>query len=77
MIKATLLRTTFNWGWPTGSEVQSIVIKAGAWQPPGRHGAGEAEASAPSSKGNQEQTGHPQAARRKISKPIPTVTYFL
>jgi hypothetical protein len=27
MTKATLLRTTFNWGWLTGSEVQSIIIK--------------------------------------------------
>jgi hypothetical protein len=31
MTKATLLRTTFNWGWLTGSEVQSIIIKAGTW----------------------------------------------
>jgi len=28
--KATLLRTTFNWGWLTGSEVQSIIIKVGS-----------------------------------------------
>jgi hypothetical protein len=28
MTNATLLRTTFNWGWLTGSEVQSIIIKA-------------------------------------------------
>ena len=28
MTKATLRRTTFNWGWLTGSEGQSI-IKAG------------------------------------------------
>jgi hypothetical protein len=32
MTKATLIRTTFNWGWLTDSEVQSIIIKAGAWQ---------------------------------------------
>jgi hypothetical protein len=38
--KATLIRTTFIWGWLTGSEVQSIIIKAGAWQHPGRHGSG-------------------------------------
>jgi hypothetical protein len=25
-------RKTFNWGWLTGSEVQSIIIKVGAWQ---------------------------------------------
>jgi hypothetical protein len=41
MTKATLIRTVFSWGWLTGSEVQSIIIKAGAWQHPGRRGAGE------------------------------------
>jgi len=45
MAKATLRRTTVNWGRLTGSEVQSIVIKAGTWQHPGRHGAGGAESS--------------------------------
>jgi len=30
---------------PTGSEVQSIIIKVGTWQHPGRHGAGGAESS--------------------------------
>jgi hypothetical protein len=34
MTKATLIRTTFNWGWLTGSEVQSIIMKA--WQHPRR-----------------------------------------
>jgi hypothetical protein len=29
MTKATFIKTTFNWGWLTGSEVQSIIIKAG------------------------------------------------
>jgi hypothetical protein len=43
MTKAFLIRTTFNWGWLTGSEVQSIIIMARKWQHPGRHGAGEAE----------------------------------
>jgi hypothetical protein len=33
------------WNWPTGSEIQSIIIKAGAWQILGRHGAGRAESS--------------------------------
>jgi hypothetical protein len=46
MTKATpIIRTTFNWDWLTGSEVQSIIIKAGAWQNPGRHGVGTAESS--------------------------------
>jgi hypothetical protein len=31
MTKVTLIRT-FNWGWFTGSEVQSIIIKAGMVQ---------------------------------------------
>jgi hypothetical protein len=53
MVKATPMRTTCNWGWLTGSEVQFILIKAGAWQHPGRHGAGEAESSTPSSEGFQ------------------------
>jgi hypothetical protein len=29
MTKATLIRTTFSWGWHTGSQVQSTIIKAG------------------------------------------------
>jgi hypothetical protein len=44
-MKATLIRTTFNWGCLTGSEVQFIFIKAGALQHPGRHGTGGAESS--------------------------------
>jgi hypothetical protein len=55
MTKATLIRTTFNCGWSTGSEVRSIIIKSGAWQWPGRHGVGRAESSASSSIGSQEQ----------------------
>jgi hypothetical protein len=26
---ATIIRTTFNWGWVPGSEVHSIIIKEG------------------------------------------------
>jgi hypothetical protein len=51
MTKATLERTTFNWGWLKGSELQSIIIKAGTWQHPGRHGAGGAESSTSSFEG--------------------------
>jgi hypothetical protein len=47
-----LIKTTFNWGWLTGSEVQSIFIKAGAWQHHGRYGgAGGTESSTSSSEG--------------------------
>ena len=30
MTKTTLQRTTFNWGWLTGSEVQSLIIMSGS-----------------------------------------------
>jgi hypothetical protein len=49
MTKATLIRTTFNWGWLTGSEVQSIIIEERAWQHPDSHGIGGAESSTSSS----------------------------
>jgi hypothetical protein len=52
MTKATLIRTTFNWGWFTGSEVQSIIIKVRTWQHPDRHGAGLAEGSTSPSEGS-------------------------
>jgi hypothetical protein len=68
--KATL-RRTFNWGWLTGSEVQSIIIKEGPWHHPGRP-----ESSISCSKGRQEET-HFQAARMSVLKPMPTVTHFL
>jgi hypothetical protein len=64
MSKASLIRTAFNWGWLTGSEVQFIIIKAGAWQHPDKHGAGEAESSTSSPEGKQEKTGF-QAARTR------------
>jgi hypothetical protein len=50
--RSTLIRTTFNWVWLTGSEVQSIIIKVKAWQHSGRHGAGGAESSTSSSEGS-------------------------
>jgi hypothetical protein len=31
MTKATLIKITFKWSWLAGSEVQSIIIKAGTW----------------------------------------------
>jgi hypothetical protein len=45
MTKATLIRAAFNWDWLIGSEVQSITIKVGTWQHPGRDGARGAESS--------------------------------
>jgi hypothetical protein len=69
--------TTFNLGGLIGSEDQSIIIKVRALQCPGRHGAGDTKNSTSLSEGSQKQTGHPQAARRRVSKPIPTVIHFL
>jgi len=39
--------------------------------------AGGAESSTSSPEGSQEQTEHPQAARRRVSKLTLTVTHFL
>jgi hypothetical protein len=75
MTKATLVRITFNWGWLTGSEVQTFAIKVGMWQCPGRHGAGGAKNSTSLSKGRQEKTGF-QEVRRKVSKPTSTVIHL-
>jgi hypothetical protein len=65
MTKTTLIRATFHWGWLTGSEVQSIIIKAETWQHPGRHGAGRAENSTSSSAGGYWKTDF-QAARVRV-----------
>jgi hypothetical protein len=70
-----LIKTTFNWAWLTDSEVQSIVIKVRAWQHLGRQDAGGDESSTSCSEGKQKKTGI-QAARRKVSKPTPTVMHF-
>jgi hypothetical protein len=50
-LRQVLWRTTFNWGRLKGSQSQSIIIKAGTWQHPSRHGAGGAESSPSSSEG--------------------------
>jgi hypothetical protein len=74
MTKVTLLRTTFNWGWLPGSEVQSIIIKTGAWQHSGRHGLGGAESSI-SCLEDKQKTDF-QGARKRVLKPMPTVIHF-
>jgi hypothetical protein len=52
MTKASLIKKQhLIGGWLTGSEVQSIIIKVGAWQYPGSHGAGGVESSMSLSKG--------------------------
>jgi hypothetical protein len=75
MTKATLIRTTFHWGWLTGSEVQSIIIRAGTWQHPGRHGAGGTESSTSSSEACQEKTDF-LVARMRVLKPVPIALYL-
>jgi hypothetical protein len=51
MTKAIYISPTFDGGWLTGSEVQSIIFKAGTYHCPGKHGAGGAESSISSSEG--------------------------
>jgi hypothetical protein len=75
MTKASLIRITFNWGWLTGSEVQSIIFKAEAWQRLGRCKARGPESSTSSSKGRQEKTAF-WAAKIRLLKPMPTVTHL-
>ena len=69
MAKATLIRTTFNWDWLTGPEVQSI-FKAGTWQLLGRPGADRAENSTSSSEDYCKETDF-QAARMRVLSPYP------
>ena len=76
MTKATLIRTTFNWGWLTSSEVQSIIIEAETWPYPGRCNIGAAESSTSCSEGRGEEY-HPQAAMMRVLNPMPMVTHFL
>jgi hypothetical protein len=68
MTKAALIRT-FNWGCLIDSEVQYIIIKVGAWQHPGRHGAREAESYTSCSEGKQKTCFH--ADRMRVLKPTP------
>ena len=59
MTKANLIKKqnkTLNWGWLTGSEIQSSIIKVGAWLCSGRHSAGRAENSTSSSEGCWQNT---------------------
>jgi hypothetical protein len=72
MTKATLRRTTFNWGWLTGSEVQSIIIKLGTWQHPGI----VQEKLRVLHLHLQLLTGF-QEARMRVVKPTPTVIHLL
>lgn len=65
---ATRIRTTLNCGWLTGSEVQSIIIKARTWQHPCRHGTGGAESSTSCSKGKQKTDS---STLGRASKPTP------
>jgi hypothetical protein len=61
MTKASLIKTTFNCGWLTGSEVQSIIIKVGAWQYPGIMGQAELRVL----------HLHPMAASRRLTSRQP------
>jgi hypothetical protein len=65
--KATLIRTTFNWGWLT---VQRISPLSSRWE----HSSiqtGMVQAS----QGKQEKTDF-HTARTRVLKPMPTVTHL-
>jgi hypothetical protein len=63
-------------GLATVLDDQSIIIKVGAWQYPGRHGPGGAESPTYCLEGTKEKLGfHP--ARMRVLKPKPTVAYLL
>jgi len=59
-----------------GSETQSSIIKLGAWQQPGIHGARESESSTSSSEGWLGKIGL-HVDRKRVLKPMPNMnTYF-
>jgi len=62
------MRTTFNWGWLTDSEVQSIITKAGMEQE-------ELRVLYLVPRANRRKRF--QAAKGRILKPTPTVTHLL
>jgi len=63
-------------GLTYGSELQSIIIKAGAWQYPVRHSARGVESSTSCSKGKEEKADF-QEARTMVLKPMLTVAHLL
>ena len=77
MTQETLIRIAFNWGWLTGSVVQSIIVKAGAWWCTDMSGAGEGAESSSNFIQRQQKETVSQVARRRVSKPTPIVTHFL
>ena len=66
MIKATLIRNTFNWGWLTDSEVQSVIIEVGTRHHPVRHVAGGAERSTSASECCLHNTGFQEASKKVL-----------
>jgi hypothetical protein len=64
--KATIIRTTFNCDWLVGSEIQSIIIKAGSMTASRQAWCWRfAESSTSCPEGKQEKDWHLHAARRK------------
>jgi hypothetical protein len=73
MTKRTLIRTAFNWGWLTGSEVQSIT-----------HGSNQAGIVQEELrvlhlvlKANMRRLASRQSSKKRVSKPTPKMTQFL
>ena len=77
MMNAALIRTAHNLVWLTGSDVQSIIIKAGVWQHSGRHGAGGAESSTSSFEGCCRILVSRKPGMNEGLKSTPTQTHLL
>jgi hypothetical protein len=75
MIKATLIKDNIDLGLAYRLRSSVIIIKVGAWQHPGRCEAKGDESSTSSSKDRKGKNGF-QTARRRILKPMPTVTHL-
>jgi hypothetical protein len=78
----TTLRRAFNWGWLIGSEVQSILIKVGAWQQPGRQDTGRVGSLTSCSEANRRRLspmwlGGGLKAQPHSDKLLPTRPYLL
>ena len=69
------IRTAFKYVCLSGLEVQSIIIKAEAWQHPGNHGAEGAESSTYCCE--EKQKTDFEEARSMDLKLMLTVTHFL
>jgi hypothetical protein len=73
MTKVTLIRTTFNWGWLTGSEAQRFIPISLRQE----HGSNQAGMIQEDLRVHLKAASRIQAARMRVLKPTSTVTQLL